>query len=62
MKKANGSTGFDDKIVLKEQPCRLSYKTKMENTAEDTDASSMRQVITLILDPETKENEYDHGT
>lgn len=38
--------------MLKEQPCRLSYKTKAENTAESTDASSMRQIITLILDPE----------
>jgi len=54
VKKSNGSTGFEDAVVLKDQPCRLSYKTKEENTSEETNASSMKQVITLILDPEVK--------
>lgn len=51
VKKENKSTGFADVVVLKEQPCRLSYKT-ITSTKQDEAAASLIQVAKVFLAPE----------
>ncbi|MDE6110372.1 MAG: hypothetical protein K2F65_00505 [Eubacterium sp.] len=49
--KANKSTGFEDVIVAKSLPCRLSFKTKA-NADKNEIASSVSQIIEVFLNPE----------
>ena len=51
VKKENKSTGFQDVVVLEDEPCRLSFKTI--NTTNPTDtASSTVQIAKVFLAPE----------
>lgn len=52
--KANKSTGFSDVVVLKDQPCRLSFKTVTvtDTDQEDNAASAVKQVIVLFIAPD----------
>lgn len=47
----NGSTGFEDVVVLKDQPCRLSIKMIQVATNSDT-ATTISKEVKLILAPE----------
>ena len=50
--KANKSTGFREVVVLKDQPCRLSFSTINNTTPTDSGASSVSQVVKLFISPE----------
>lgn len=52
VKKENKSTGFNEVIVLENQPCRLSFNTINTATATETGASSISQVVKLFIAPE----------
>lgn len=52
IKKANKSTGFEDVMVLENQPCRLSYKTITNTNSTESGASTLSQIIKLFLAPE----------
>lgn len=51
VKKENKSTGFDDVIVLENQPCRLSYKT-VNNANQNETATSIVQLTKVFIAPE----------
>lgn len=51
-KKDNKSTGFKEVVVLKDQPCRLSFKTIQQTNPNENGASAMVQVTKLFLAPE----------
>ena len=53
VKKENMSTGFDDVIVLENQPCRLSYKTVNKANQTET-AASIIQITKVFIAPEIK--------
>ena len=53
VKKANKSTGFEDKVVLEDQPCRLSFEKVTSNSQGET-AATVVQIIKVILAPEIK--------
>lgn len=55
VKKENGSTGFQDVVVLEDEPCRLSFKTINSTNQGDT-ASAVVQVTKVFLAPEVKVN------
>lgn len=50
--KANKSTGFSDVEVLKDQACRLSFRTINSNSMKEEGASSLEQITVLFLDPD----------
>ena len=52
VKKENKSTGFQDVVVLKNQPCRLSFKTINNTNKTDTTASAVVQITKVFLAPE----------
>lgn len=52
VKLANKSTGFEDVVVLEDEPCRLSYRTMTSTSQTDTAASTVVQVTKLFLAPE----------
>ena len=54
VKKENKSTGFQDAVVLENQPCRLSFKTISNTTQADNAASSVVQVTTLFISPDVR--------
>lgn len=54
VKKENKSTGFQDAVVLENQPCRLSFKTINSTVQNDNAASSVVQVTVLFIAPEVK--------
>lgn len=54
VKKENKSTGFQDVVVLENQPCRLSFKTISNTSQTDNAASSVVQLITLFISPDVK--------
>ena len=51
VKKENKSTGFQDVVVLTDQPCRLSFKT-VTNTSSGEAASAITQITKVFLAPE----------
>ena len=51
VKKENKSTGFQDVVVLEDQPCRLSFKTINSTNQTDT-AASVVQITKVFLAPE----------
>ena len=53
VKRENKSTGFDDVVVLENQPCRLSYQT-VTNAKPTETASSIVQTTKVFLAPEIK--------
>lgn len=54
VKKANKSTGFEDVVVLKNQPCRLSFKTVTNTSQTDTLAAAVTQITKVFLAPDIK--------
>lgn len=54
VKKANKSTGFEDVVVLKDQPCRLSFKTITNTNQTDTLAAAVTQITKVFLAPDIK--------
>jgi hypothetical protein len=52
IKKENKSTGFQDVVVLKDIPCRLSFKTINTTKQTDTAASAVVQTTKVFLAPE----------
>lgn len=53
IKKENKSTGFQEVVVLKDQPCRLSFKT-ISSTDPNESAAILTQTTKLFLAPEIK--------
>ena len=53
VQKENKSTGFQDVIVLENQPCRLSFKT-ITNTSQTETAAMVGQTTKLFIAPEIK--------
>lgn len=51
-KKANGSTNFEETVVLENLPCRLSFKTVDKTSQTDNGASRVVQVVTLLVSPD----------
>lgn len=51
IQKENKSTGFKDAVVLKDQPCRLSFQT-ISHTRPNESAASLNQTTKLFLAPE----------
>lgn len=51
IKKENKSTGFQDVVVLADEPCRLSFKT-ITNTNQTDTAASVTQVVKVFLSPD----------
>lgn len=52
VKKENKSTGFQDVVVLTDEPCRLSFKTINNTNQTDTAASAVVQITKVFLAPE----------
>ena len=48
------STGFDDVVVLENQPCRLSYNTITNTSQTGNGATSVVQIIQVYIAPEIK--------
>lgn len=53
IKKANGSTGFEEVEILTDEPCRLSYKNS-NTTVLDNNVNSVTQTVKLFLTPTFK--------
>lgn len=53
VQKANKSTGFENVVVLEDEPCRVSYKTINSSSLDDASAS-VKQVTVLFLSPLVK--------
>ena len=53
VKKENKSTGFEDTVVLENQPCRLSYST-VTNANQGDSVTSVSQIIKVFLAPEIR--------
>ena len=51
VKKENKSTGFEDVVVLENQPCKLSYE-KVTNTNQTETAAGLIQTAKLFISPE----------
>lgn len=49
--KANKSTGFQDVVVLNNQPCRLSFRNITDTSQEENAASAVVQVTVLFISP-----------
>ncbi len=54
IKNGNGSTGFEEVVVLEDLPCRLSYKTVDSTSQVENGASAAVQRITLFLAPDVE--------
>lgn len=54
VKKENKSTGFQDVVVLENQPCRLSYQTIGSANATESGASAILQAVKLFIAPEVE--------
>lgn len=52
IKKENKSTGFQNVVVLEDEPCRLSFKTINNTNQTDTAASAVVQITKVFLAPE----------
>lgn len=52
VKKENKSTGFEEIVVLENQPCRISFNTINSTTSTETGASAPVQVVKLFIAPE----------
>lgn len=50
--KTNKSIGFNDVVVLEDQPCRLSFKNITDTDQSDNAASAVIQVIVLFIAPD----------
>ena len=53
VQKANKSTGFENVIVLEDEPCRVSYKT-INSTSPGDASASLTQTTVLFVSPLVK--------
>ena len=53
VKRANGSTGFEEAVVLEEQPCLMIYKTVSSASAPEP-AAAINQGTVLLIAPEAE--------
>ena len=53
VKKENKSTGFQDVIVLEDEPCKLSFSS-INTTNEGSVGASLAQVVKVFLAPEVQ--------
>lgn len=53
VKKPNGSTGFEEVVVLEEQPCLMIYKTVSSASAPEP-ATAINQGTVLVIAPEVE--------
>ncbi len=54
VKRENKSTGFEDVVVLADEPCRLSFKTISGTNPTETGSNAVVQVSKVFLAPEIK--------
>lgn len=47
----NKTTGFDDVVVIENQPCRLSFKT-VTSANQGENGASLTQTVTLFMSPD----------
>jgi hypothetical protein len=52
VKKENKSTGFQEVVVVENEPCRLSFSSTTNANPTDTGASAVSQTIKVFLAPE----------
>lgn len=50
--KPNKSTGFQEVVVLSDEPCRLSFVSSPKTEPQDSYASEMTQTIKVFIAPE----------
>ena len=51
VKRENKSTGFEEVVVLENQPCRMSYKSVNSTSQTDT-VGTVTQSITVYMSPD----------
>lgn len=51
-RKADGSMGFSEVVVLEKQSCRLSFKTIYNTEIQSNSAALAKQAVTLFIAPE----------
>lgn len=54
VKRENKSTGFEDVVVLENQPCRLSINSINSTSTTESGASALTQTIKLFISPDVK--------
>jgi hypothetical protein len=54
VKKENKSIGFEDVVVLENQPCRISFQSTNTTSANENGASAVIQTVKLFIAPEVK--------
>ena len=54
VQKANKSTGFQDVVVLEDEPCRLSFRNITDTNQSDNAASAVVQVTVLFISPDVR--------
>ena len=54
VKKENKSTGFEDVVVLENQPCRISFQSINSSVTTESGASEISQIVKLFIAPEIK--------
>lgn len=54
VKRENKSTGFEDVVVLENQPCRLSIQNINSTSTTESGASALTQSIKLFISPDVK--------
>lgn len=52
IKRENKSTGFQEVVVLENEPCRLSFKTINNTKQTDNAASAVVQIVKVFLAPD----------
>lgn len=52
VKKSNGATVFEEVVAFEDIPCRLSFKAITSINQTDTNASDLKQVATLFINPD----------
>lgn len=51
VKKSNGATVFEEVVIFEDIPCRLSFKAITSANQTDSNASDLKQVATLFINP-----------
>lgn len=52
VQKENKSTGFEDVVVLENQPCRLSFQSINTTVPTENGASKVTQIVKMFISPE----------
>lgn len=54
VQKTNKSTGFQDVVVLEDEPCGLSFRNITDTSQSDNAASAVVQVTVLFISPDVR--------